>query len=243
MNGACRFVIQAPDTDKHRLTKTFKAYIDAAKQDLYLTTGSIMFRHPNHSKREKKRDTWNKKLFDSVFAAANRGVSVDLIANGIDGGYGELSSKLRGVAQRKRAKGKYGQEKFWEWLAHSADKSAAKGNYPYLYEIQKRKNMNAWAIFQYMHSKLIYMDRTTIMIGSYNLEEWSADKSHEVAVLCQDKTLNKQVDYGFVSDMVNSVPVTMEYQDLLLSEIDDLEEREKVLRHIRPNFKPGRTNF
>jgi phosphatidylserine/phosphatidylglycerophosphate/cardiolipin synthase-like enzyme len=70
-------------------------------------------------------------------------------------------------------------------------------------------NARAWQNFQYMHSKLMQIDRTVNLVSSYNLEEWSADKSHEMSVICMDEKLSRQMDESFLRDFANSVPVAL----------------------------------
>lgn len=49
-------------------------------------------------------------------------------------------------------------------------------------------------------------DRLLSVVSSYNLEEWSGDKSHESAVVCLDKNLNLQLERSFLLDVVKSQP-------------------------------------
>ncbi len=98
---------------------------------------------------------------------------------------------------------------FYGMIARMANKKAAKMNQPYLEFVDNHVHSKAWANFQYIHSKLIFIDRLVSIIGSYNLEEWSADKSHEIAAVCMDDNLSRSMDISFLKDMVNSVPVTV----------------------------------
>jgi phosphatidylserine/phosphatidylglycerophosphate/cardiolipin synthase-like enzyme len=210
MNGACRFVIQGPQHDKNRLSKTFIALSMMARENMNFTTGSIMFDHPLvHNRQERQRFTWNKTFFNSIFDNSDNGVKLNIIGNGIDGGYGELSNMLR-RGLRKMGGKKIKRIQFSKLAAQAistkADFSAAKKNYPYLEYVEALPNATAYSNFQYMHAKMLYYDRIVAVVGSYNLEEWSADKSHEAAVVCMDKKLNKQMDLSFVRDYVNSMP-------------------------------------
>jgi phosphatidylserine/phosphatidylglycerophosphate/cardiolipin synthase-like enzyme len=210
MDGVCRFVLQGPSHDKHRLSKTFIALSTVAEESMNFTTGSIMFDHPLvHNRDERARFTWNKVFFDSIFKNSDKGVKLKIIGNGIDGGYGELSNMIRRRI-RKRGGKKIKRLQVGKLLARrlsrKADYKAAKKNYPYLEYIESLPNAEAYSNFQYMHAKLLYFDRIVSVVGSYNLEEWSADKSHEAAVVCQDKELSKQMDLSFVRDYVNSMP-------------------------------------
>lgn len=84
---------------------------------------------------------------------------------------------------------------------------AAKKNQPYLNYLETLPQTRVWTNFQYMHSKMIQIDRILNVVSSYNLEEWSADKSYESGVICFDKELSRQMDRSFITDFVNSTPV------------------------------------
>lgn len=205
-NGVCRMVLQGPDTDKNMLTKVFMEYFDKAQERMSLTTGSIYFDLPDHKSKERARETYNKKLFRSIFAATDRGVKLDIIGNGIDGGYGEVSNMINRIKMKSRFDFKPIHKTIYSILTGWLDKGAAKKNQDYLEYIANLPNARAWMNFQYMHSKMIQVDRVVSMVSSYNLEEWSADKSHEGSVICMDEKLNKQMDVSFLKDFANSVP-------------------------------------
>ncbi len=204
--GVCRFVTQNPDTDKFKLTKVFMEYINNAQERMNLTTGSIYFDLPTDKPKERARETYNKKLFRSIFASAERGVKLDIIGNGIDGGYGEMSNMINRVRMKKRFDFKPISKLIYGIITSWLDKGAAKKNQPYLEHISKRPNSRAWANFQYMHSKMMQIDRVANMVSSYNLEEWSGDKSHETGIICLDESLSREMDESFLKDFANSVP-------------------------------------
>jgi phosphatidylserine/phosphatidylglycerophosphate/cardiolipin synthase-like enzyme len=207
--GVCRFVSQNPDTDKHKLTKVFMEYINNAQERMNLTTGSIYFDLPGHSEKERSRETFNKQLFEKIFSATERGVKLDIIGNGIDGGYGEISNMINRLQMRNRFNFKPIHKTIYSILTGWLDRSAAKKNQPYLEHIQKLPNARAWANFQYMHSKMIQIDRVANIVSSYNLEEWSGDKSHETGIICLDESLSREMDESFLRDFANSVPVAV----------------------------------
>lgn len=208
-NGVCRMMSQNPDTDKHKLTKVFMEHINNAQERMNLTTGSIYFDLPSHKEKERARETYNKQLFKSIFAATDRGVKLDIIGNGIDGGYGEMSNMINRIKMKARFDFKPIHKTIYSILTGWLDKGAAKKNQPYLEYIQKLPNARAWANFQYMHSKMIQIDRVVSMVSSYNLEEWSGDKSHESAIICMDESLSRQMDESFLRDFTNSVPAAI----------------------------------
>lgn len=207
--GVCRFVSQNPDTDKNKLTKVFSEYINNAQERMNLTTGSIYFDLPEHEDKERARETFNKLLFKNIFAATARGVKLDIIGNGIDGGYGEMSNMINRLKMKSRFSFKPIQKTLYSILTGWLDNGAAKKNQPYLEHIQKLPNARAWANFQYMHSKMMQIDRVASMVSSYNLEEWSGDKSHETGIICLDESLSREMDESFLKDFANSVPAAV----------------------------------
>lgn len=70
-----------------------------------------------------------------------------------------------------------------------------------------KENINTWMYFQYMHSKTFMIDRFIVSVGSFNLDNWSADKSQEAVLICQDIELAKEFEYYFTLDRINSTPV------------------------------------
>ena len=180
-----------------------------AQERINLTTGSIYFDLPTHDAKERARETYNKKLFQTIFAAADRGVKLDIIGNGIDGGYGEMSNMINRVRLKERFNFKPIIKTIYNIITSWLDKGAAKKNQPYLEYIQQIPNARAWANFQYMHSKMMQIDRVASMVSSYNLEEWSGDKSHETGIICLDESLSREMDESFLKDFANSVPAAV----------------------------------
>ena len=79
--------------------------------------------------------------------------------------------------------------------------------YPTLKYLQQKENINTWMYFQYMDSKTFMIDWFVVSVGSYNLENWSSDRSQEAVLICQDKKLAKELEYQFILNKVNSTPV------------------------------------
>lgn len=215
MDGVCRFMNQSPSTDKYKITKTYIELINNSESKLNMTNGNTFyFDLPEHKEKERNRDTWNKRLYRAMFAATDRGVKLDIIGNGIDGGYGEASNMFKRGYLRNRYKVNPINKTVALLLADFMDHMAAKKNQPYLAFLASVKNTRAWAHFQYMHSKKFQVDRIVSAITSYNLDEWSADKAHESAVICMDKKLSQQLERSFVLDLTNSTPAYTETKEV-----------------------------
>lgn len=206
-SGVCRFINQSPQTDKHKVSKVMIELVNTSQTRMSMTNGNVFyFDLPEHKEKERERETWNKRLFRSIFQATERGVKLDIIGNGIDGGYGEASNMFKKMYLKNRYRINPLPRTTSLVLADFMDKMAAKKNQPYLEFLAMVKNVRAWTHFQYMHSKKFQFDRIVNVISSYNLEEWSGDKSHESAVVCMDKNLSSQLERSILLDVVNSQP-------------------------------------
>lgn len=208
--GVCRFLTQGPSTDRNKISKVFIEYIQTARSRMSMTNGNgFYFDLPEHRDKERARDTWNKRLYRSIFNTVERGVKLDIVGNGIDGGYGEASNMFKRMYLKNRFRVNPVPKTVASILADFMDKTAAKKNQPYLEELSRKENIRAWTHFQYMHSKKMQIDRLVSIVSSYNLDEWSADKSHESAVICMDDKLNAQMEKSFLIDVINSAPAAI----------------------------------
>ena len=185
--------------------------MEATQYNAQLTSGGpVQFSLPTDKEKEQERDTWNKSLFRSIFTSAENGVKYNFLLNGIDGGYGEASNMINRGLRKNMQKFRPFRRLVLGTLTKILDKSAAKLNQPYMDYLSATENMKVWNNFQYMHSKMGLFDRIVSLVGSYNLEEWSSDKSHESAVICMDEGLSEQMDISFLRDYVNSTPILKE---------------------------------
>lgn len=204
MNGVCRLIVQGPHTDKYLVSKVYLEYFKNAQNSIDLTTGKITI-DVKETGSHLDNDMWYQKIWNQIFTMADDGVKVNLISNGVDGGYGELSNYMKRKVLRKP--NNLFINRLYPDIARTLDIKAAKRNYPYLTYLQDKENIDVWMYFQYMHSKTFMIDRFVVSVGSFNLDNWSSDKSHESVLICQDKDLAKEYEYQFILDKVNSVPV------------------------------------
>jgi phosphatidylserine/phosphatidylglycerophosphate/cardiolipin synthase-like enzyme len=214
MDGVCRFIIQGPQKSKDLLSKAYIAHFDEALQHVYFTS-----QHIEYDTELSEKATWETRIFESLFNLEKKNVRVDLIANGIDGGFAEIGQNIsEGKKSEKRERKlekkfsrqlRKGQDphtfmsNLSTWLGLKATKKYGK----YLYDFEKRNNFHAWMHFQYLHSKTVLIDNIMASIGSFNFEPYSAEKSHESAIFCFDRKLVKQLRTDNIRDIVNSTPV------------------------------------
>ncbi len=204
LNGVCRFVIQGPQADRYAVSKAYLLYFKKARYRVDLTTGKLKIDLKNENKVDRYSG-WSIRIWNQLFEDARKGIDINMIYNGIDGGYGEFSSYLKRMALKN-----YDHKNLSEWyfgLAERLDLKAAKRNYPSMSYLQQKKNFEVWNYFQYMHAKSFMIDRFIVSIGSFNLDNWSSDRSQESVLICQDKKLAKSYEEEYTLDRVNSTPV------------------------------------
>ena len=204
LKGVCRYIIQGPQTDRFAISKAYIYYFKHAQNSIDITSGKIRI-DTEDEKEINAYEGWSERMWNQLFNSAKNGVNVNLIYNGVDGGYGEFSNYLKRKALTNHSNSFV--TKYYPKIAQHFDIKAAKRNYPILYYLQQKENINTWMYFQYMHSKTFMIDRFVVSIGSFNLDNWSSDRSQETVLICQDKELAKEFEYYFTLDRVNSTPM------------------------------------
>lgn len=214
-NGICRFIIQGPQKDKYAISKAYIKVIDAAQDHIYYVSQHIEY----DTTLSEGKPSWSTELYKSLFRRGEAGVKIDLIANGIDGGFAEIGQNIisgkKSEHRLKKLEKKFAhQEKKGEepgtFLSRLSTKLGLKGTMEfgtYLDQAVQQKNFTAWMHFQYIHSKTMLIDNTMASVGSYNFEPYSADHSHESTVLCYDQSLAQELKEDLIRDIVNSTPV------------------------------------
>lgn len=212
-NGACRFVIQGPQKDKNAISKAYVKVIEAAKNHIYFVSQHIEYDTTLESA------SWETNIYRSLFNRGDAGVRLDLVANGIDGGFAEIGQNITaGKKSDKRVQKlekkfarqeKRGEEPgtFMSRLSTKLGLKSTKKFGTYLDSATQEDNFTAWMHFQYVHSKTMLIDNIMASVGSYNFEPYSAEKSHESTVLCYDQRLASELKYDTIRDIVNSTPV------------------------------------
>ncbi len=78
-------------------------FVNKSQSKINMTNGNVFyFDLPEYKEKERERETWNKRLFKSIFAATERGVKLDIIGNGIHGRYGEASNMFKRMYLKNR---------------------------------------------------------------------------------------------------------------------------------------------
>ena len=81
-----------------------------------------------------------------------------------------------------------------------------KAQYQVFQDLDKHPNINLWLYFQYMHSKVYIFDRLVSVVGSWNFDGFSANKSPETMLFCLDDHLRDQLEESMIRDISNSIP-------------------------------------
>jgi phosphatidylserine/phosphatidylglycerophosphate/cardiolipin synthase-like enzyme len=68
-------------------------------------------------------------------------------------------------------------------------------------------NFHYWNYFQYYHQKTMLLDNVISVVGSFNANRVSTDKSFEMSVVCYDQKLNHQMRHSIILDLLNSIPL------------------------------------
>ncbi len=204
LDGVCRYIIQGPVSNRYAVSKAYTFYFKNAQNSIDITSGKVKIDTENE-KEINAYEGWSERMWNQIISSAESGVRVNLIYNGIDGGYGEFSNYLKRKVLTSNDNNFI--TKYYPRIAKHLDIKAAKRNYPILNYLQQTENIHAWMYFQYMHSKTFMIDRFVVSVGSFNLDNWSSDKSQESVLICMDKELAKEYEYYYTLDMVNSTPV------------------------------------
>ena len=214
LNGTCRFVIQGPQNDKNAISKAYVKVIEAAKNQIYLVS-----QHIEYDVSLPENASWETEIFKSLFKRGDAGVKIDLIANGIDGGFAEIGQNIAAGTKSKNREEKLAkkfarQEKRGEepgtFMARLSTKLGLKSTKKfatYLDQAEQEDNFTTWMHFQYVHSKTLLIDNIMASVGSFNFEPYSAEHSHESTVLCYDQGLVQELKEDNIRDIVNSTPV------------------------------------
>lgn len=217
LNGACRFVIQGPQRDENALSKAYVRYFGSAKNQIFFVSQHIEY----DTNLSPETSSWETEIYRTIFERGRSSdkVQIDLIANGIDGGFAEIGQNIVSGEKSERRKRtlekKYARQEargeepgtFMTKLSSRLGINATKKFAGFLDSAAQHEGFNAWMHFQYIHSKTVLIDNVMASVGSFNFEPYSAESSHESSIFCYDQGLVKDLKADLVRDIVNSTPV------------------------------------
>ncbi len=204
MDGLCRIAIQRPYGRNFFLADLYAKYFEAAKHHVVITTPDMHFDADGAKKITSPKTT---EFYKNVREAAKRGVRIDQISNGRDGGWGEFTAQLREWSNNQEDKGHTGWANYWARKEEKQTVSKIGETRELLKMLSQTPNYYTWTHFQYIHAKQILWDNVVSVIGSVNLDNTALDRNHEGAAICMDESLAEQMRNLLTLDLVNSTPV------------------------------------
>jgi len=200
--GVCRVLVQGTKTSSTPGIIP-KAYIEIMNN----TKFSMRVNTPTFRYKEDSQNAYdNSQIINAIKNSSKRGVKVDMVSNGLDGGWGEAGYQLRNFARQLRRDGKTGFALLIEGLDKIVAVFTGKSNRKALANAFKGTDTDIWLYFNHIHAKQMSFDHILTTTGSFNLDKYSY-KNNESTLICLDKKLANESLVAFVSDIVNSTPV------------------------------------
>jgi phosphatidylserine/phosphatidylglycerophosphate/cardiolipin synthase-like enzyme len=215
MKGVCRFVKQSPYQDGKSIGKAYLKILDQVKDYLIMTnpiaTDGIVTR-------------WNRallptievfdnfemynQLYNKIQSRAKGGLKVDYLTTNIDMAGNENVAIFNERIQANQLLGKDFSANINLLKIYLANSYYGKSHYKRLLKDWITiPSVNVWTHISFLHSKVMHFDRLMASIGSYNFQHNATDHAYEVTTICQDESLNDQLDRVLVLDMANSIPL------------------------------------
>lgn len=199
--GVCRVLVQGTKSagQENIIAKAYIEIMKNVKHQMLLNTLSFNF------KKNDQSEFSNTKIIKTLSEASKRNVTIDLVTNGVDAGFGEAGFQLRELAKKFNQKG--------QKLAASGVLQLEKTLAPFTGRSQRKNLMAAlsdttvdvWFYFNHIHSKQMEFDQIMTSTGSFNLDTYS-HRNHESTLICLDKKLADESLREFAKDIVNSTP-------------------------------------
>ena len=202
ISGVCRVLIQGTKITSNPAIIA-KAYIEIMKNVKH----SMIINTPTFSYKENPKNAYdNSQIIRAIVSAADRGVNVDLITNGVDGGMGEAEHQIRNLENKLRLNGQKTLATVLDGIGNIIKIFTSKSQRKSLLKALSGTEVSSWTYFNHIHSKQMSFDHIYTSTGSFNLDSHSY-KNHESTMLCLDKKLADESLRAFISDIVNSTPV------------------------------------
>ena len=200
--GVCRVLVQGTKTSSSPqiITKSYIEIMKNVKYSMIINTPTLRY------KEDSKNDLDNSQIIKTIYQASKKGVNVNLISNGVDGGWGDAGHQLRQLSLKLRRSGRISLALMIEKLDKITATLIGRANRKNLMKAFKGSEVDMWLYFNHIHSKQMSFDHIMTSTGSFNLDKHS-HKNHESTMICLDKTLADESLVAFVSDIVNSTPV------------------------------------
>jgi phosphatidylserine/phosphatidylglycerophosphate/cardiolipin synthase-like enzyme len=199
--GVCRVLVQGTKSagQENIIAKAYIEIMKNVKHQMLLNTLSFNF------KKNDQSEFSNTKIIKTLTEASKRNVTIDLVTNGVDAGFGEAGFQLRELAKKFNQKGQKlaarGVLQLEKTLAPFTGRSQRKN----LMAALSDTTVDVWFYFNHIHSKQMEFDQIMTSTGSFNLDTYS-HRNHESTLICLDKKLADESLREFAKDIVNSTP-------------------------------------
>jgi phosphatidylserine/phosphatidylglycerophosphate/cardiolipin synthase-like enzyme len=205
MNGICRTAVQGDNAEPQNIRSLVSRYVEAARHSIYMTSPGFEFDLEGSEPIDALAREINARARDDS-------MSVSLVSNGNDGGWGESVIFLRSRVRDSQLVGDELWEDILTPIIDYAGREVAIGTRRVLQPLIKN-GVQGYLYCNYIHAKEFYFDRTLTGIASWNFDKFSASNNHESAIFCLDNSLRKQMERQMVLDMINSVPIIPVYPE------------------------------
>jgi phosphatidylserine/phosphatidylglycerophosphate/cardiolipin synthase-like enzyme len=202
LRGACRAILQLPENQNLSIAEIMKEHVEHSDQSIILTSPEIQFKLP-----PRMSSSGDHLISSLVSAAQHRGVNIEFISNGVDGGNGEFTETLRKKLSEAKKDHRWVLAKFLNWVLSFQPQYNARKHRRQLLNLAQVPHFRTWTHFNYMHAKQALFDRLATLISSVNLDQASMDRNVEAGALCMDESLSRQMEAQLALDLANSVPV------------------------------------
>ncbi len=199
--GVCRVLVQGTKLagQENIIAKAYIEIMKNVKHQMLINTLSFNF------KKNDQSEFSNTKIIKTLSEASKRDVTIDLVTNGVDAGFGEAGFQLRELAKKFNQKGQRlaarGVLQLEKTLAPFTGRSQRKN----LMAALSDTTVDVWFYFNHIHSKQMEFDQIMTSTGSFNLDTYS-HRNHESTLICLDKKLADESLKEFAKDIVNSTP-------------------------------------
>lgn len=198
-NGSCRIVFQGPHLkNKQAINNLYNALFDAAKNNIFVSSVRLP------TELDFKNNAVTSGLVSKLFKKSldNKNFQVDIMTNNWMGATDVPSKNYKNSGFMTSL-----YKLFTKANSQSTNEQNLNGVRNYLGGSDRMKNFNVWTYFNYYHSKTLMVDNTLGVIGSYNLNKNSTDRSFEMSLVCNDVEQMKSMQSSVILDMINSVPL------------------------------------
>lgn len=192
--GMMRVVFQGQHSRQTNVTDLYSKLISTAKSHIHMTNVRSTI------KMDFENDRLTAKITQELLDKANdENVRVDILTNNY-----LTATDVKSVNYKEGGLFTWLYKRFVKREDMRAVTSANRKEFK-----EKSKNglYKIWHYFQFTHAKVLSVDSTANVFGSYNLNKLSTDSSYEIALVVYDADFSEKVNEMIVRDLMNSIPI------------------------------------